>query len=195
MRSGAYQRSTKETAVEVALTLEGSGRAEVRTAVKFFDHMLAQWCFHGRLDVSIDARSFDGIKHHLVEDVALAVGAALDRALGERIAIARYGAALIPMDEALARVAVDFSGRPFAKTSLRTAAASIEDLEVDLVPHFFSSFAQTARMAIHADVLAGENGHHCVEALFKAAGVACAQAWRLDEHAGDRVPSTKGTLG
>jgi imidazoleglycerol-phosphate dehydratase len=194
MREAAVARKTRETDVRVSLVLEGAGRNDVRTGLRLLDHMLEQWCFHSRCDLNLAAAALDGIAHHVVEDVALALGECVCAALADRSGIARFGCAVVPMDDALARVAVDFSGRPFARTAAGIHVSRIEDLDAEMIPHFFLSFAQSAKMCVHADVLSGENAHHCVEALFKAAGLACAAAWRYDAARIGEIPSTKGTL-
>ena len=194
VREARRVRATTETSVDVSLALDGAGVADVKTGIRFFDHVLSLWCFHSRCNLTLAARSLDGIAHHVVEDAALALGEAVYYALADRRGIVRYGFAILPMDDALARVAVDISGRPYARTRLRVSVARIEDLDSELVSHFFSSFAQAAGLCVHADVIAGRDAHHCVEALFKAAGIACAAAWTIDTRRADQIRSTKGTL-
>lgn len=194
MRSAHRSRTTKETSVEIVLLLDGRGDAEIRTGIRFFDHMLQQWCFHSRCDLTVSAQSFDGLAHHVVEDVALALGEAIGSALGDKRGIARYGDSLLPMDDALARAALDLSGRPYARVNLPLSVERIEDLDAQMVSHFFASLAQTAGVTLHLDLLEGHNAHHAVEAAFKAAARAFAQAWRADVSASGEVPSTKGIL-
>lgn len=195
MREARRSRTTKETSVDVFVRLDGSGDADVRTGIRFLDHMLALWSFHGRADLKISAQSLDGIAHHVVEDVAIALGEAIAEALGDKRGIARYGSCLLPMDEALARVAVDFSGRPLGRVRIPLAVERIEDLDAQMVPHFFASLAQAAGVTLHVDVLEGENAHHCVEAAFKAAARAFAIAWHTDPAFAGALPSSKGVLG
>jgi imidazoleglycerol-phosphate dehydratase len=158
-----------------------------------FDHLLSQFAFHSQCNLEIAARSRDGIEHHLIEDVGLVLGDALAKGLGERRGIARYGDALIPMDDALARAAVDFGGRPFARVGLDLAAERVEGLDVAMVPHFFSSLAWTAGITLHLDLLVGSDPHHAIEACFKAFARASTTAWSQTTGAME-IPSTKGVL-
>jgi imidazoleglycerol phosphate dehydratase HisB len=192
-RRAAVSRKTLETAVEVELALDGSGRAEVATGIGFFDHMLGALTKHARFDLSLKCQGDLEIDdHHTVEDCALALGQALDQALGERRGIARFGSAYAPLDEALARAVVDLSGRPCAVVELGLEREALGGLACENVAHFFTSLAITGRMALHVDVLRGANDHHRAEAAFKAAALALRQAVRLDGP--DQVPSTKGVL-
>jgi imidazoleglycerol-phosphate dehydratase len=192
-RRAAVSRKTLETAVEIELTLDGSGRADVTTGIGFLDHMLGALVRHARFDLSLKCRGdLDVDDHHTVEDCALALGQALDQALGERRGIARFGSAYAPLDEALARVVVDLSGRPCAVVDLGLAREALGELACENVAHFFASLATAGRMALHIDVLRGANDHHRAEAAFKAAALALRQAARLDGP--DQVPSTKGVL-
>jgi imidazoleglycerol-phosphate dehydratase len=193
-RRATVQRATTETDVAVRLDLDGGGRCRAETGLGFFDHMLAQVAAHGLFDLEVEARgdlAVDG--HHTVEDVAISLGQALDRALGDRRGLARMGQAYAPLDEALARVVVDLSGRPYAVVDARFDAARIGALETDLVIHFFETLAVHGRLALHAQVLYGRNDHHRAEALFKALGRALDAASRLDPRR-QGVPSTKGVL-
>jgi imidazoleglycerol-phosphate dehydratase len=192
MRSGSCERTTTETAVAVTLVLDGDDARAIATGVPMFDHLLAQLAFHSGFEVRIEARSLDGIQHHLVEDTAIALGRALARALGDRSGIERYGSALLPMDDALARVAIDVGGRFFARVNLPLRVESIEGLEVGLIAHFFRSFAVNAAITLHLDLLAGDDPHHAIEAAFKACARALAVACRRLDSA--RVLSTKGSL-
>ncbi|MGD8793678.1 MAG: imidazoleglycerol-phosphate dehydratase HisB [Anaerolineae bacterium] len=176
------------------MDLDGRGRCRAETGLGFFDHMLAQVAAHGLFDLEVEARGdleVDG--HHTVEDVAISLGQALDQALGDRRGLARMGQAYAPLDEALARVVVDLSGRPYAVVDARFDAARIGALEADLVIHFFETLAVHGRLALHARVLYGRNDHHRAEALFKALGRALDAASRLDPRR-QGVPSTKGVL-
>jgi imidazoleglycerol phosphate dehydratase HisB len=179
--------------VAITIELDGCGRLEISTGLPMLDHLLAQFAFHSRCDLEISARSLDGIEHHLIEDIALVLGEALAAALGERRGITRYGWALIPMDDALACAAVDFGGRPFARVRLDVVAQRVEGLEVEMIPHFFSSLARKAGVTLHLDLLAGSDPHHAVEACFKAFARASASAWDQACDAAP-IPSTKGVL-
>jgi len=193
-RTAAVTRSTHETAIRVTLELDGSGAAEVRTGVGFLDHLLETLARHARLDLTLtcegDLRVDD---HHTAEDCALALGEALDRALGERRGISRFGWAYAPLDEALARAVVDCSGRPFAAVDLGLGREAIGGLACENITHVLRSLALAARLTMHADVLRGENDHHRAEAAFKAVALALRQA--VSRSGFDDVPSTKGTLG
>lgn len=193
-RTAVVQRVTRETAVNVTLTLGGTGRAEVSTGIGFLDHLLGTLARHSGFDLTLactgDLRVDD---HHSAEDCALAVGEALDRALGERRAVARFGSAFAPLDEALARAVVDLSGRPYAAIDLGLGRETIGGLACENVAHVLRSVAVAARLTLHVDVLRGENDHHRAEAAFKAVALALRQA--VASSGGDDVPSTKGTLG
>jgi imidazoleglycerol-phosphate dehydratase len=194
MRNAGIRRETAESEVRVELALDAFEMPRIRTGVLMFDHLLAQFAFHSRSELVIEASSLDGLQHHVVEDVAIVLGRALSDALGERAGILRYGEATIPMDDALVRAVVDFGGRPFSRIALPIACERIEDLAAPMIPHVISSFAQNARVAIHVDLLAGEDPHHIVEAAFKAMARASARAWSLDRLMPSIVPSTKGLL-
>jgi imidazoleglycerol-phosphate dehydratase len=192
-RRGHVERKTAETTVLVELTLDGSGQAEVGTGVGFLDHLLTALARHARFDLTLrcdgDLRVDD---HHTAEDAALALGEAVHQALGDRRGVARFGWALAPLDEALARVAVDLSGRPFADVNLGLTRDALGALSAENVPHVLRSFATAARLTLHVDVLKGENDHHRAEAAFKATALALRQAVAASGF--DDVPSTKGTL-
>jgi imidazoleglycerol-phosphate dehydratase len=192
-RRAAVSRKTLETAIEVELSLDGAGRAEVATGIGFFDHMLGALARHARFDLTLKCQGDLEIDdHHTVEDCALAIGQALDQALGERRGIARFGSAYAPLDEALARAVVDLSGRPCAVVELGLARETLGTLACENLAHFFLSLATAGRMALHVDLLRGTNDHHRAEAAFKATALALRQAVRLD--GSDQVPSTKGVL-
>lgn len=195
MRSATIHRQTAETDVHLTLNLEGTGQYQGETGLGFLDHMLAHVAVHGLFDLSVRVRGDLHVDpHHTVEDVALALGQALDQALGDRAGIVRIGAAHVPMDEALAFVAVDLSGRPYAVTEMSWAGPHVGGLPVTLIPHFFESFAAAARANVHARLLYGRDDHHRAEALFKALGRALDAATRLDPRRGAAIPSTKGRL-
>jgi len=195
MRTATIHRQTKETTIQVTLTLDGTGQCQVETGIGFLDHMLAHVAVHGLFDLTVKASGDLHVDaHHTVEDVALTLGGAFDRALNDRAGIVRMGSACVPMDEALAFVVVDLSGRPYTVTEIAWAGPTVGGLPVTLIPHFFESFAVAARANVHARVLYGRDDHHKAEALFKALGRALDAATRLDPRRGEAIPSTKGTL-
>ncbi|MDH5751812.1 MAG: imidazoleglycerol-phosphate dehydratase HisB, partial [Deltaproteobacteria bacterium] len=186
--------ATKETRTTVRLNLDGTGQAEIGTGIAFFDHMLEQLTFHGLFDLKLECRGdleVDG--HHTVEDVGIALGRAIDQALGERTGIRRFGEAHVPMDETLARVALDFSGRPEFHFQGSFSGPRVGEMDTQLVTHFFKSLAMAARLTLHMALLYGENDHHKAEGLFKALGRALDQALTADPRRRG-VSSTKGTL-
>ncbi len=194
-RVGRADRRTGETEVSVEVNLDGSGRHRIETGIGFFDHMLAHVALHGLFDLVVEAEGDLHVDpHHTVEDVALVLGQAFDRALGDRRGIVRIGSAYVPMDETLAFVALDLSGRPYAVTQVGWTGDRAGGLPVTLIDHVFRSFATAVRANVHARVLYGDDDHHQAEALFKALGRALAAATRLDARRGGSIPSTKGTL-
>ena len=195
-RSGRVERVTKETKILVELELDGSGATQVQTGVPLFDRMLAQLGKHGLLDLTVQAQGDTEIDaHHTVEDTALALGQALREALGDKAGISRFGDALIPLDETLARAAVDLSGRPYAVHSEPAGMAPlIGTYDTTLTQHFFESLAHAAGLCVHLDVLRGRNPHHIVEAQFKAFARALRAAVAPDPRAPGAIPSTKGVL-
>lgn len=193
MRSALIERRTNETAITLQLYLDGQGDANIATGLGFLDHMLVAFARHGGFDIELSCEGdLEVDDHHTVEDVALALGRAFDQALVERRGIARFGHAYAPLDEALARVVVDLSGRPSHAVDMGFKRAMIGEVATENLVHFFQSFATTGRMALHVDVLKGENDHHRSEAAFKALALAMKQAVRLTDR--DDVPSTKGVL-
>lgn len=194
-RRGEAARRTKETEVRVAVELDGTGRAEVRTGIGFFDHMLEALARHSLYDLSVQATGDLHVdQHHTVEDVGIVLGQALAQALGERRGIRRYGDATVPLDDALARVVADVSGRPYlAYHADPPAPQKLGDYDVTLTPEFFRALATHAGLTLHVDLLRGQNAHHCVEAVFKAAARAFGEATSLDPRVVG-VPSTKGSL-
>ncbi len=194
-RVGRYSRETRETRVQVEWALDGSGRADVRTGVGYLDHMLDALARHGLFDLVVRAEGDLHVdEHHTVEDVAIAMGRALGDALGDGRGLRRMGDAIVPLDEALALVAVDLSGRGLATLDIPLRGPRLGQLPTELVPHFFQSLAMEARMTLHVQVLRGENDHHKVEATFKALARALDWATSLDPRVADAVPSTKGAL-
>ena len=195
MRETKVERKTGETDIEVTLRLEGSGAHDISTGIGFLDHMLTHVAVHGLFDLNVQARGDLHIDaHHTIEDTALALGQAFDQALGDRKGIARMGAAFVPMDEALAHVAVDLSGRPYSVMQAEWHTPAIGQFPTSLVAHFFESLAVTMRANLHARVLYGRDDHHQAEALFKALARALDVATQLDPRRGGVVPSTKGSL-
>ena len=194
-RQAHIERKTEETEISIALTLDVSGDYRIETGIGFLDHMLAHLAVHGLFDLTVQASGDLHVDpHHTVEDVALALGEAFDRALGDRAGIVRIGSSYVPMDESLAFVAVDFSGRPYTVTEMAWIGSTIGGLPVTLIPQFFQSFAITARANVHAHLRYGGDDHHWAEALFKALGCALDAATRFDPRRNGAVPSTKGTL-
>jgi imidazoleglycerol-phosphate dehydratase len=195
MRKAHVQRETRETQIEVALNLDGSGKYNINTGIGFLDHMLNHIAAHGMFDLDVKASGDLEIDaHHTVEDVALALGNAFDKALGKREGIVRMGSAYVPMDESLGFVAVDLSGRPYTVIDITWSTPAINSIPVTLLEHFFESFAVTARANIHVRLLCGRDDHHKAEALFKALGRALDTATQIDPRRGQTIPSTKGVL-
>ncbi|MDB5075470.1 MAG: Imidazoleglycerol-phosphate dehydratase [Chloroflexi bacterium] len=194
-RIGSCTRVTGETRVSVTWGIDGAGTAAIKTGVGFLDHMLELVAHHGVFDLTIDAEGDLHVDaHHTVEDVGLALGIALREALGERRGITRMAHAIVPMDDALALVAVDLSGRPYAALDLQLQGQMLGALPTEMIPHFFHSLATEARCNLHARILAGSNDHHRVEGVFKAFARALYAATRVDPALGDRIPSTKGVI-
>ena len=188
------ERITSETKVKLELNLDGSGKSDVKTGIGFLDHMLDLWTFHGLFNLKLICNGDLGVDaHHTTEDIALALGSALENAIGEKKRIVRYGFSYVPMDEALLRVALDFSGRPEFVFSGEFLHASIGNLDTQMIRHFFKSFAMTSKMTLHMSILYGINDHHKCEGLFKAFGRALRQAVEFDPRR-NGVASTKGIL-
>ncbi len=193
MRTASLTRTTNETTIDVALDLDGTGTSTIATGIGFLDHMLAALAKHARLDLTLRATGDLHIDdHHTAEDCALALGAALAQAVGDKRGIARFGSAYAPLDEALARAVIDLSGRPHATVNLDLTRDTIGGLACENIAHFFTSLAAAAGLTLHLDVVRGENDHHKAEAGFKAFALALAQAVRLTGET--TVPSTKGVL-
>lgn len=192
MRTATVQRATAETSVMLTLHLDG-GEARIATGLAYFDHMLMQLAKHGGFGLIVEAKGDLPVdSHHLVEDVGLCLGDALKQALGDRVGLVRFGHAYVPLDEALARVVVDLSGRPWCEFHAELPPVVLGDgFQVEMVREFFIALATRGNLAIHADLLRGVNTHHKVEALFKALARALRQATRVE---GSDLPSTKGTL-
>jgi len=195
MRKAKVERKTKETDILVEVNLDGSGKFEIETGIGFFDHMLIQIAVHGLFDLTVKSKGDLHIdSHHTVEDCGLALGAAFKQALGDKCGIIRTASATVPMDEALAQVVVDFSGRPYAV--LRTAWTSpiVGGLNTTLLEHFFESFATASAANLHVIVHYGRDNHHIAESLFKAMARAMAKAVQIDLRRKNRIPSSKGVL-
>jgi imidazoleglycerol-phosphate dehydratase len=195
MRSAKLHRSTTETDIQLSLTLEGQGRYEVSTGIRFFDHMLELFTRHGGFDLKLKVKGdLDVDQHHTVEDVGIALGEAFDSALGKKKGIMRAGYFLMPMDETLGLAAVDFSGRTAAVINTQVKTRLVGDLQSELVFDFFEGFARGARANVHVKVLYGRSNHHKVEALFKAFARALRVACSRDKQLAKMLPSTKGLL-
>ena len=193
-RAAEVRRRTKETDVRVRLVLDGEGRSQVSTGVAFLDHMLELFARHGLFDLEVECRGDLHVDdHHSVEDVAITLGQALAKALGDKAGIARYGEATVPMDEALCRAVVDLSGRFYLVYEVETRRHMIGTFSVELAEHFWRSLAETARCNLHIDCLRGRNTHHMLEGTFKATARALRQAVERDPRVSG-VPSTKGVL-
>jgi imidazoleglycerol-phosphate dehydratase len=195
MRSVEIHRKTNETEIRLNLNLDGSGGHDIHTGIGFLDHMLSHLAVHGLFDLQLEAKGDLHVdSHHTAEDCAMVLGQAFDQALGERQGITRIGYAYVPMDEALAFVAIDLSGRPYAVIEAEWHTPSVGGIATSLFPHILESFAVAARCNLHARVLYGRDDHHQAEALFKALGRALDAATQLDPRRAGRIPSTKGTL-
>ena len=194
-RRATIRRDTKETRIAVSVDLDGSGASRISTGIGFFDHMLDQIARHGTIDLDVDAKGdlhIDG--HHTVEDVGIALGMAVGEAVGDKRGLTRFGHAYVPLDEALSRVVIDFSGRPGLVMHVPFKAGMIGGFDAQLAHEFFQGFANHALVTLHIDNLRGENAHHQCETVFKAFARALRSAVAIDPRLGMRVPSTKGSL-
>lgn len=194
-RQAAVSRDTLETQISVSVNLDGSGKATFATGLPFLEHMLDQVARHGMLDIDVKAEGdlhIDG--HHTVEDIGITLGQAFARALADKRGIRRYGHAYVPLDEALSRVVIDFSGRPGLEYHAEYPRARIGDFDVDLLHEFFQGFCNHALVTLHVDNLRGDNAHHIAETIFKAFGRALRMALETDTALGNQMPSTKGSL-
>jgi imidazoleglycerol-phosphate dehydratase len=195
MRTARVERKTEETSIELELNLDGTGQRQIDTGVGFFDHMLSHVAVHGMLDLVVRATGDLHVDaHHTVEDVGIVLGVALRQALGDRQGIARYGQSLLPMDEALVLVALDFSNRGLYVGALPFTTEHVGGFDVQLVTEFLRAVAHNAGMTLHVRLICGDNTHHQAEAVFKGLGRALRQAVALDAQRQDTVPSTKGVL-
>ena len=195
VRRATVQRDTKETKIRVSVDLDGSGSAKLATGIGFFDHMLEQIARHGLIDLEIEALGdlhIDG--HHTVEDVGITLGMAVGKAVGDKRGLVRYGHAYVPLDEALSRVVIDFSGRPGLVMNVPFKAGMIGGFDAQLAHEFFQGFANHALVTLHIDNLKGDNAHHQAETVFKAFARALRMALEIDPRAANVIPSTKGSL-
>jgi imidazoleglycerol-phosphate dehydratase len=194
-RTAEITRNTKETKIRLSLNLDGTGKCAAKTGVGFFDHMLDLLARHALLDLTVEADGdLEVDAHHTVEDVGIVLGQAIEKAVGDKRGIYRYGWAIVPMDESLAQVAIDLSGRPAFVFNAPFRGAMIGQFPAELVEEFFKSVATNAKCNLHVNVPYGTNNHHVSEAIFKATAKALRQAVSIDPRAGDQVPSTKGSL-
>ena len=194
-RTASVVRNTSETQIELTINLDGTGQAELSTGLPFFEHMLTQIARHGLIDIHIQATGdLDVDAHHMVEDVGIVLGQALNEAAGDKSGLTRYGHAYVPLDEALSRVVVDLSGRPGLFYCVDYTRSRVGDFDVDLLREFFQGLVNHGMLTVHLDNLKGENAHHQAETLFKAFGRALRMAVSLDARMGNTVPSTKGSL-
>jgi imidazoleglycerol-phosphate dehydratase len=196
MRKASVKRKTKETDVEVAVDLDGAGRSQVDTGIGFLDHMLDLLARHSRIDITVKAKGDLHIDfHHTAEDTGIALGQAVKQALGDMKGITRYADVHVPMDEALTRVAIDISGRPFLVFKAEFVRDKVGTFDTELVQEWFQAFAMNAGITLHAECLYGSNDHHIAESCFKGLARALRAAIAIDPRARDEVPSTKGSLG
>jgi imidazoleglycerol-phosphate dehydratase len=194
-RAAKADRKTTETQIALSVNVDGSGKAALATGIPFLDHMLDQVARHGMLDLDIRAKGDLQVDaHHTVEDIGITLGQAVARAVGDKKGIRRYGHAYVPLDEALSRVVIDFSGRPGLEYHVQFKRALIGEFDVDLVHEFFQGFANHAQVTLHIDNLRGDNAHHQCETMFKAFARALRMALEPDPRAAESIPSTKGTL-
>ena len=196
MRTGSIARTTHETAIQVAVNLDGTGIYDVSTGIGFLDHMIEQFSRHSLIDVTCHVKGDLHVdQHHTTEDSAIALGQAINEALGDKKGITRYGMAYSPMDEALARVALDISGRPVLVWKAEFTQPQLGEMDTELFEHWFQSIAQAAGITLHIECLYGQNNHHIIEGIYKGFARAMRQAVEIDPRKGDAVPSTKGILG
>ena len=191
-RNAKLNRKTAETEISCTLSLDGTGKADINTGIGFLDHMINALACHAKFDIALSSTGdMEVDDHHTAEDCALVLGECIEQALGDKVGIRRFGCGYAPMDEALCRVVIDCSGRPFASVNLAFAGPRLGDLATENVSHFFISFATAAKMTIHVDLLRGVNDHHRAESAFKALALALSQAVAVDSKT---LPSTKGVL-
>ena len=192
-RSTALKRETKETSINIQVNIDGSGKTSVNTGIDFFDHLITSFGKHSMIDLIVKAKSNDGIAHHLIEDTGIAIGTAMDKALGNRTGITRFSYSSIPMDESLAETSIDLVRRPYGKITLQIKRSQIEGMSKEDIEHFFSSLVQNLNSCIHINVKYGENDHHKIEAAIKSLAVAFRIAADKDKKQ-KGIPSTKGSM-
>lgn len=189
MRTSTVNRKTKETNVKLSLNIDGRGNYSIKTGIKFFDHLLASFVKHGSFDLKLEASGDN--EHHVVEDVAIALGEAFKKALGGKLGIRRFGFSIVPMDDVLLLTSIDIGGRAYSSIGVKFRRKKIEDLSAEMISHFLVTFASESKINLHAKMLDGKNEHHAAEALFKALGTALRDACEVR---GRGVPSTKGVI-
>ncbi len=195
MRNASLKRKTNETDISVTVDLDGTGKAEIETGIGFLDHMLEQVARHSLVDIALKAKGDLHVdQHHTTEDSGIALGQALTKALGDKKGITRYASVYLPMDEALTRVALDISGRPFLVWKVDFTRPKVGDMDTELFREWFQAFAQNAGLTLHVESLYGDNNHHIVESCYKGLARALRAALAIDPRQADKVPSTKGTL-
>lgn len=195
MRNATIERTTKETAISLALTLEGSGKNEIASGCGFLDHMLTLFAVHGRFDITLSCKGDTDVDdHHTVEDIGIALGEAFKAALGDKRGITRYGSIILPMDEALILAAVDISGRGMLVYDMPIPTEKVGSFDTELVKEFLIAFTRKAEITLHVKELAGENSHHIIEGCFKALARALRTAVKIDAETANEVPSSKGVL-
>lgn len=193
MRTAELKRETAETKIALSLNLDGTGKSEIQTGVGFFDHMLTLFAFHSQIDLNVTVEGDTWVDaHHTVEDVGIALGQMIAKALGDKVGIRRYGTSYLPMDETLARAVIDVSGRPFLVYDAAIKNPKLGDFDTELAEEFFRAVAMNARVTLHLSVLYGSNSHHMIEGLFKAFGRALQEA--ISSDGSGRLPSTKGWI-
>lgn len=192
-RKSSLNRSTKETSVSVSVNLDGTGKTSIQTGINFLDHLITSFGKHGMMDLKVSAKSNDKIEHHLIEDTAITMGLAIDKALGTRSGITRFSYASVPMDESLAEASIDLVKRPFWKLTLSIKRNTIEDISKEDLEHFFQSLLQNLNSCVHLTVKYGDNDHHKVEAAIKSLAVAFREASSYDKKQ-KGIPSTKGSM-
>ncbi|NLD92665.1 MAG: imidazoleglycerol-phosphate dehydratase HisB [Fibrobacter sp.] len=195
VRCGKVQRKTKETDIDIAINIDGSGKADIISGNGFMDHMLNLFARHGLFDLTLKCNGDTHIDfHHSAEDIGISLGTAFAQALGDNKGINRYGTMFLPMDESLARVSLDIAGRPNLVYNVILTDRKINDFDCDLVEDFLKAFVDNARVTMHVDLIRGRNSHHSIEAIFKAFGKALCQACEINTRAKDQIPSTKGVI-
>jgi len=192
-RKASINRNTKETGVKVSVNIDGTGKTSIKTGINFLDHLILSFSKHSMIDLKVDAKSNDGIEHHLIEDTAITIGQTIDKALSSRSGITRFSYASVPMDESLAEASIDLVKRPFSKLTLSIKRNKIEDVSKEDLEHFFQSLLQNLNSCIHLTVKYGDNDHHKAEAAIKSLAVALRLASSYDKKQ-KGIPSTKGSM-